>query len=231
MKYKGIEVLDSITVDCAIFGFENNELKVLLVRRNIEPQKGIWALPGGWIGVEEDVDDAAKRILEEATGVGGIFMKQVSSFGRVSRFPDKRIITIGYSALVQPQDYSLRPGQDTSDVVWQQINEVGQLTFDHNEILEASLKSLRTNARHALIGIELLPEKFTLSQLQALHEAILGVTLNKRNFRTKMNKLKVIKALNEWQTEVSHRPAQLYTFDKEQYYKIVNEDYEYELIV
>ena len=230
MNHQGKEVLESITIDCTIFGFENNELKVLLIRRNIEPQLGLWGLPGGWVGVEEDLDNSARRVLEEATGIGGVFMTQVSSFGRVERFPGKRIITIAYSALVQPQHYSLRPGKDTSGVSWVPINEVSQLTFDHNEILDASLRCLRKNVRHSLIGLELLPEKFTLSQLQALHEAILGVKLNKRNFRTKMNKLKVIKALNEWQTDVSHRPAQLFSFDKEQYYKIVSEDYEYELI-
>jgi len=231
MIYNGEEVMDHITIDCTIFGFENNSLKILLVKRDIEPQKGTWALPGGWIGVKEDLDNAAKRLLEEATGVRGIFMKQVHCFGNVNRFPGKRIITISYSALVQPQDFSLRPGPDTSDVSWISLKDLPSLTFDHNDILEASLKTLRNHVRHYPIGLELLPPKFTLSQLQALHEAIIGAPLNKRNFRTKIFKLKILRALNEWQTEVSHRPAQLYSFDKEVYYKTVADEYEYELMV
>ena len=231
MIYNGEQVLDNITIDCTIFGFENNRLKILLVKRNIEPQKGMWALPGGWIGTNEDLDSAAIRLLEEATGLKGIFMKQVACFGNVNRFPNKRIITISYSALVQSEGLSVRPGPDTSEVSWMAIEDVPQLTFDHNEILEASLKTLRNHVRHYPIGLELLPEKFTLSQLQALHEAIIGTPLNKRNFRTKIIKLKVIKALNEWQKEVSHRPAQLYTFDKDVYYKVVADEYEYELVV
>ena len=139
--------LSSITIDCPIFGFEDFNLKILLVRRDIKPSKGMWALPGGWVFKHENTDDAAKRILEEATGVPDIYMEQIGAFGDVNRYPDERIITIGYTALINPQAYILRHGPEVSDVQWFDVQEIPQLTFDHNLIVEKALEHLKKTIR------------------------------------------------------------------------------------
>ncbi len=240
MTFKSVEVkpgttdappgaLKSVTIDCTLFGFEEGVLKILLVKRDIEPQKGLWALPGGWIDQHEDLDDAARRILEEATGVADVYLEQVHCFGRVGRFPIERIITVSYMALVRPEHYTLRHGPNNSGIRWCNIDEVPALTFDHNEILRRSLKYLRDRVRQVPIGFELLPEKFTLSGLQRLYEAILGTPLNKRNFRKKLLKMELLHEHNEWQTEVSHRPAKLYSFERDRYYELKAKGFVYDL--
>jgi ADP-ribose pyrophosphatase YjhB (NUDIX family) len=221
--------LNCITINCSIFGFEENSLKILLVRRNIMPSKGTWELPGGWIMEDEDMDDAARRVLEEATGVKDIFMEQQRSFGRVDRFPLRRIITISYYALIKPENYILKHGPDVSDVRWFDYREVPTLSFDHNEIVENAYRGLQKRVRQAPVGFELLPQKFTLTELQSLYEAILDISLNKRNFRKKLLKMHLLHELHEWQQGVSHRPARLYTFDQEHYERLKAQGFVFDL--
>lgn len=209
--------LSSITIDCPIFGFEDFNLKILLVRRDIEPSKGMWALPGGWVFKYENTDDAAKRILEEATGVPDIYMEQIGAFGDVDRYPEERIITIGYTALINPQAYILRHGPDVSDVKWFDVQEIPQLTFDHNLIVERALEHLKKRFREEPISFELLPTKFTLPQIFSLYESVLGVKLDRRNFRKKMLQMDILEKLEEKQKDVAHRAASLYRFNEKKY--------------
>ncbi|MDX2248382.1 MAG: NUDIX domain-containing protein [Bacteroidia bacterium] len=209
--------LSSITIDCPIFGFDDFMLKILLVKRNIEPSKGMWALPGGWIFRDENTDEAAKRILEEATGVPDIYMEQVGIFGDVNRFPDERIITIGYTALINPQKYKLRHGPDVSEVRWFDTKAIPRLTFDHNEIVQKALEHLNKRFREEPISFELLPRKFTLPQILSLYESVLGVEMDRRNFRKKMLQLDILEKLEEKQKGGAHRAASLYRFDEKKY--------------
>lgn len=209
--------ISSVTIDCNIFGFEDSKLKVLLVVRDIEPQKGMWALPGGWIAENEDMDVAAQRILEEATGVNNIYMEQVQAFGKVGRYPLERIITIGYTALIRPDKYSLKPGPETSDVRWFDIEEIPPLTFDHNHITEKALEHLRRRIKEVPIGFELLPRKFTMPEITSLYEVILGKDLDRRNFRKKLLNMKIIERLDETRKKGGHRAARLYRFDQASY--------------
>ncbi len=213
MSHNLDKIIENISIDCVIFGFEKNELEILLIKRGIDPFTGQWALPGGFILKEEELDNAAKRILEETTGVENIFLEQVAAFGELHRYPDRRVITIGYFALISPENYSLQPGIDTSDAKWVKFDNLPILPFDHNEIVKKALKKLQAKVRNKPIGFELLPEKFTLTQLQLLYEKILGKKLDKRNFRKKILKMEILKKLDEKDKTTHGRAAYLYQFD------------------
>lgn len=217
MSHKSSEILDSVSIDCVIFGFEGNELQILLIKRNIEPQKGMWALPGGFIKKEEDLRNAAHRILEEMTGAKNIYMDQVHTFGDVDRYPLRRVITITYYALVKPGNYELNPGPDATEAKWFPLSELPPLPFDHKKIFQHSLEQLQLKVRREPVGFELLPKKFSLTELQTLYEAILNTELDKRNFRKKLLKMNVLVNLNEKQKGVAHRAATLYKFDHASY--------------
>jgi 8-oxo-dGTP diphosphatase len=211
----------SITVDCVIFGLdESQQLKVLLIRRKREPYANKWALPGGFVQMEESLEDAARRELKEETGVENVFMEQLYTFGSLGRDPRGRVISVAYFALVNLSEHTLRADTDAEDAAWYSINELPELAFDHSEILNAALDRLRAKLRYQPIGFELLPEHFTLSQLQQLYEIVLGVpSLNKRNFRTRIMKMGVLREVGR-QTNVAHRPAMLFSFDKEKYQEL-----------
>ncbi len=211
----------SITVDCVIFGLdESQQLKVLLIRRKREPYANKWALPGGFVQMEESLEDAARRELKEETGVENVFMEQLYTFGSLGRDPRGRVISVAYFALVNLSEHTLRAATDAEDAAWYSINELPELAFDHSDILNAALDRLRAKLRYQPIGFELLPEHFTLSQLQQLYETVLGVpSLNKRNFRTRIMKMGVLREVGR-QTNVAHRPAMLFSFDKEKYQEL-----------
>lgn len=211
----------SITVDCVIFGLdESQQLKVLLIRRKREPYSNKWALPGGFVQMEESLEDAARRELKEETGVENVFMEQLYTFGSLGRDPRGRVISVAYFALVNLSEHTLRADTDAEDAAWYSINELPELAFDHAVILQAALDRLRAKLRYQPIGFELLPEHFTLSQLQQLYEIVLGVpSLNKRNFRTRIMKMGVLREVGR-QTNVAHRPAMLFSFDKEKYQEL-----------
>ncbi|MDH7606023.1 MAG: NUDIX domain-containing protein [Melioribacter sp.] len=223
------DVIKNISIDCVIFGFENSSLEVLLVKRAINPEKGKWALPGGFIKKNELVKEAAQRILEETTGIKNIYLEEITIFDAIDRYPLRRVFTIGHFALVKPEHYKLSSGVDTSEVKWFKLSEIPKLPFDHNEIVKVALEKLRTRIRYRPIGFELLPEKFTLPQLQTLYEVILGKKLDKRNFRKKLMNMNLLIRFKKTSTNGKRRPAFLYKFDKRNYERLKEKGFIFEL--
>jgi len=222
------DVMKSITIDCVIFSFDNESLEVLLVEHAHGIRQGEWGLPGGWILKDEDIDDAAQRLLFKLSSLKNIYLEQLKAFGAPDRFPLGRVITIGYYALIKKESYKLKAGLTASNVKWFRIKDIPDLIYDHNEILNYSLEHLRKKVRQAPIGFNLLPEKFTLLQLMQLYEEILGVEMDKPNFRRKFLKMKLLKGLEEKQQDVSHRAAKLYKFDHEIYQKLTTKGFNFE---
>lgn len=222
------QVMQSITIDCVIFGFEKGSLEVLLIKHAEGISKGKWALPGGWINRNESIDAAALRLLRELTGVERIYLEQLRAFGAPERFPLDRVITIGYYALVKPEDYNIKAGFTASEAKWFKIEDCPELIYDHSEILSYSLSSLRKKVRQAPVGFNLLPEKFTLLELMKLYEEILGVEMDKPNFRRKILRMKLLVDLNEKQQDVSHRAAKLYKFDHKIYEQLTRRGFNFE---
>jgi ADP-ribose pyrophosphatase YjhB (NUDIX family) len=227
-ELKESEVMDSITIDCSIFSFEKGNFKVLLVQHGEGIRKGEWGLPGGWIEYEEDINDAANRLLENLTGLKDIYLEQVKAFGNPDRFPLGRVITIGYYALINSENFNLRAGFTASEAKWVTVNEIPNLIYDHNEILKESLKRLRDKVKRAPIGFNLLPEKFTLLQLMELYQEILNQEMDKSNFRRKFLKMKLLQDVGDKQEGVSHRAAKLYRFDKKIYENLTKKGFNFE---
>ena len=209
-----------------IFGFEAGELKILLIERNQEPFKDWLALPGYIVEQDESIDDAAERILYELTGLRDLHMQQFHTFGEVNRHPQGRVITVAYYALIRINGQKeLRPvTQYARKAFWHPVNELPKLAFDHSEIFETGFNKIRRRLNYQPIAFELLPEKFTLTQLQSLYEAVLNKKLDKRNFRKKMLSYGFLKELDEKQKGVSYRAAKLYKFDRRKYAKIFNNE-------
>ena len=219
----------ALTVDCVVFGFDGGELNVLLIERGLEPYKGRWALPGGFVRVDETLDDAARRELVEETGMQKVFLEQLYTFGAVNRDPRERVVSVAYYALVKLSDHRTRAATDAADAKWFPISATPKLAFDHAGILAVARARLKGKVRYEPIGFELLPRKFTLSQLQHLYEAVLGTDLDKRNFRKKVLGFGLLVGLNESQTIGRHRPAQLFQFDAEKYEKLKKGGFNFEL--
>ena len=221
----------ALTVDCVIFGCVETEaaLKVLLIRRKLPPYKGVWALPGGFVHIEESIDDAARRELHEETGVKDIFLEQLYTFGALQRDPRERVVSVAYYALVNLQQHALQAATDASEAQWFELADTPRLGFDHKEILNCAIARLRSKIRYEPIGFELLPKTFTLSQLQRLYEQILERQLDKRNFRKKLLKMDLLIDTGEKETGVSHRAAQLYRFDDQKYQSLKQTGFSFEL--
>ncbi len=219
----------AFSVDNVIFGFDGGDLKVLLIQRGAAPFRGKWALPGDLVYPNENLDTAAERVLEQLTGLRGVYLEQVKAFGTVGRHPLGRVITIAYFSLIKVSDYTVTPASFAQSAKWHSVSEVGELAFDHNEILVACRHTLQMKARMAPIGFELLPPKFTLTELQQLYEAILETKLEKRNFRKKILSMDILVDLGEIQEGVAHRPARLYQFDPERYQQFVAEGFSFDI--
>jgi len=219
----------ALTVDNVIFGFDEGDLKVLLIKRNEEPFIDKWALPGYFVDPQEDLDDAANRVLSELTGITKVYLEQVQTFGKVDRHPLGRVITVAYFSLVKIQDYTLQASSIADKIKWHDISKIRELAFDHNEVLEACLTRLKKLVRSRPIGFELLPLQFTLTELQHLYEAILNTQLDKRNFRKKILAMNLLVDLKITQEGVAHRPARLYKFDRERYEKFLSEGFNFEI--
>jgi 8-oxo-dGTP diphosphatase len=205
---------------------ESNKLKILLIRRALEPFKGDWALPGGFVDMDEDLQSAALRELEEETGVRDVFIEQLYTFGQPERDPRGRVVSVAYYALVNLEEHPVHASSDADHVEWFELGQLPQLAFDHDRIVEVAIKRIRAKVRYQPIGFELLPEQFTLSQVQKLYETILGVEqLNKRNFRKRILDMGILQEAGK-QEGVAHRPAVLYRFDKAKYEQLVQERYE-----
>jgi len=222
------EVIDDLSIDCIIFGFQESKLKVLLVKHAEGIIKDQWALPGGFVTYNENIDASAYRLLKDLTGVKELYLEQLQAFGEVGRYPTKRVITIAYYALTRPENYELHPGFTASDAKWFNIDEIRNLPYDHNKILRFAWHRLKQKVKYEPIGFNLLPEKFTLLQLQDLYESILEVKLDKPNFRRKIMKMNLMISCNEKQKRVSHRAANLYRFDKSVYDRLKNEGFIFE---
>ena len=219
----------ALTVDCVVFGFDEGDLKVLLIQRGLEPFKGKWALPGGFVRIEETIDAGARRELKEETGLTNVFLEQLYTFGALDRDPRERVVSVAHYALVKLSDHRVKAATDASDARWFPAISSPPLAFDHEGILEVALRRLRSKVRYEPIGFELLPEKFTLSQLQHLYEAILGAKLDKRNFRKKVLGLGLLTPLKETLQAGRHRPAQLFRFDAIKYEKLKKRGFNFEI--
>jgi 8-oxo-dGTP diphosphatase len=219
----------ALTVDCVVFGFDESALKVLLIERALEPFKGRWALPGGFVRVDETLDAAARRELAEEAGLANVFLEQLYSFGAVDRDPRERVVSVAYYALVKLSDHRARAATDAANAQWFPVSKVPKLAFDHAEIVATARTRLESKVRYQPIGFELLPPKFTLSQLQHLYEVVLDTELDKRNFRKKVLGFGLLIPLKETQMMGRHRPAQLFRFDAEKYDKLRKRGFHFEI--
>ena len=207
-----------VSVDCIIFGFRNGGLNLLLLKRNFEPSKGKWSLMGGFVQKDESVDDAAKRVLRELTGLDNVYMEQVAAFGEIERDPGERVISIAYYALVNIDSYDKHLVRK-HNAFWAEINELPELIFDHKEMVEKARYLMKQKASYNPIGFKLLPEMFTLTQMQTLYEAIYGEPLDKRNFRKRVADMDFVEQTNEIDKTGSKRGARLYRMNSDMYSK------------
>ena len=205
----------AVTTDCVIFGFDGERLQVLLIERGIEPYKGKWAFPGGFLKMDETAEEGARRELKEETGLDGAYMEQFHTFSAPERDPRERVITIAYYALVKIQE--VKGGDDAASARWFPLDDIPSLAFDHDYILRMATQRLREQIHFQPIGFELLPEKFTLKELQLLYEAILGINFDRRNFSKKMMHLEILTDLEETVWLTPKREAKLYKFNAEKY--------------
>ncbi len=203
----------SVTVDILIFTIRNNQLNVLLIKRKISPFKGAWAIPGGFVRIDESLEDAAIRELKEETGVEADYLEQLYTFGDVKRDPRGRVITVTYFALINSEKLKLKSSTDASEAKWFPIDKIPKLAFDHEKILKYALQRLRWKFEYTLVGFSLLPKKFTLSQLQKIYEIVFNKKFDKRNFRKKILSLGILKE-EGIDKNVSHRPPMLYSLKK-----------------
>jgi 8-oxo-dGTP diphosphatase len=201
----------------------------MLIQRALAPFAGKWALPGGFVRLTETLEEAARRELEEETGLRNIFLEQLYTFGGVERDPRERVVSVAYYALVNLRDHNVHAASDASAAAWFGVHDVPSLAFDHAGILSMALDRLRGKLRYQPIGFELLPKKFTLSQLQRLYELVLERDLDKRNFRKRVLAMDLLVELDEVEHDVAHRAARLYRFDERKYKKLVKQGFNFEL--
>lgn len=218
-----------VTADCVVFGFDGAQLKIALIQRDVEPYAGRWALPGGFVGPEERLEEAAIRALAEETGIGSVFLEQLYTFGGPHRDPRARIVTVAYYALVKLSGHSIHAAADARRAEWFAIADMPRLAFDHDGIVQVAINRLKSKVRYQPVGFELLPPKFKLSQLQQLYEGILGRPLDKRNFRRKLLAMGILRELDEVEKDVAHRAARLYSFDRRRYEKLGENGFNFEI--
>jgi 8-oxo-dGTP diphosphatase len=222
----------SVTADCVVFGvtFESDgpALRVLLIERGEAPFEGALALPGGFVRIDETVDDAARRELREETGLHDVFLEQLYTFGELDRDPRGRVVSVAYYALVNLADHRVQSGTDARAARWVPVHEARKLAFDHDQILAVALERLRAKVRYQPIGFEMLPERFKLSRLQSLYEAILGRPLDKRNFRKRFLAMGLLTEAGE-ERGVPHRAARLFRFDKRRYESLRRKGFDFEI--
>lgn len=220
-----------LTVDCVIFGLDldDENLKVMLIERDVEPFEGQWAIPGGFVRSDETLVEAATRELAEETGITDVFLEQLYTFGDPGRDPRGWVVSVAYYALVAPEKHHIHATTDARSAKWFQIDALPRLAFDHSKILKTALERLRGKLSYAPVGFELLPQKFSIKQLQKLYEIVLGQPLDNRNFRKKIFAMDVLKELDEMQKGVAHRAARLYRFDERKYNQLVKRGLNFEL--
>ena len=210
----------AIAVDVVLFTIQGGTLKVLLVKRQQPPYRGHWALPGGLVGPDESVDDAALRELQEETNIGNIYLEQLYTFGEPSRDPRGRVITVAYYALVNWQQFQLKARQRVTEADWFPVKRLPTLAFDHRRIVDYALERLQNKINYTTVGFQFLPRQFTLTELQGSYEVILSQRLDKRNFRRKMLQLGILRGTREFKAHGRQRPARLYTFTEPKVVKL-----------
>jgi 8-oxo-dGTP diphosphatase len=201
----------ALSVDCVIFGFDDNELKVLLIKSDLEEFSDQWSLLGDLVGPDENLDSASYRVLRDRTGLDDVYLEQVYTFGDVNRHPAGRVITTAYYSLINIKDHQLV--LEHNELHWHPVSEITTLAFDHKKILDTCLKQLQSKIEDHPIVFNLLPEKFSLRELQSLYESILGTKLDRRNFRKKFFLMDWLIDVNELEQDVPHRPGKLYRFN------------------
>lgn len=219
----------AVTVDCVVFGLDSGTLKILLIKRTSPPFAGCWALPGGFVDADETLDAAARRELEEETGLRDVFLEQLYSFGDPGRDPRGHTVSVAYYALVRQDQHTPIAATDAEDAVWYPTNRLPKLAFDHDKIIKTAINRLQGKVRYQPIGFELLARKFTLTELQGVYEAILERPLDKRNFRKKILAMDLLIETREKQKGVAHRAPQLYRFDTAKYKKLTRRGFNFEL--
>lgn len=202
----------SVAVDTIIFTVDGKDLKVLLIKRKIEPFKGMWAIPGGFVRMGETLEQAARRELFEETNVSNIYLEQLYTFGDPGRDPRAWVVTIAYFALISSERLEIKADTDAEDVDWFSMYSLPPLAFDHEKILKYALERLRNKLSYTTIGFQLLPKKFTLTEIQKVYEIILNKPIDKRNFRKKILSENMLTELEETKMDGVHRPARLYQF-------------------
>jgi 8-oxo-dGTP diphosphatase len=218
-----------LSVDCVVFGYRERELRVLLIERGAGPYKGYWALPGDLVAMDQDLRDSASDVLTRLTGLTNIFMEQFYTFGSKDRHPAGRVATVAYYSLVNSEKYQPVASSWAESTRWFSIDELPDLAFDHSKILDRAIDTLKTRVRYRPVGFELLQEKFTLLELQALYETLLRVKFDKPNFRKRILSKNLLIQLDEVQENVSHRPAKLFKFDEDRYHKLKQDGFSFDI--
>jgi len=205
----------ALSVDCVIFGFDENKLKVLLMRSDLKRYQGKWSLLGDLVKPDEDLEASAYRILKERTGMDDVYLEQVHTFGKTNRHPGGRVVTVAYCSLINIQHHKLKIHDN--ELHWHDVASVKDLAFDHKKIFDFSLERLQKRVQEHPLGFSLLPNKFSLRELQNLYEAILSIKLDRRNFRKKFFSMEILTDMDEIEQNVPHRPGKLYKFDYDKY--------------
>ncbi|HET9523426.1 MAG TPA: NUDIX domain-containing protein [Terrimicrobiaceae bacterium] len=218
----------ALTVDCVVFGFDERDLKILLVQRDLEPFAGAWALPGCLVRVEESLEEAARRELEEM-GVVKVYLEQLYTFAEPDRDPRERVVTVAYYALVKLSSQRVKASTDARNAAWFAVCDLPCLVFDHEAIIDTARQRLKAKVRYEPIAFELLPPMFTLTQLQHLYETILEAPVDKRNFRRKIVTMNLLFETGEIERDVAHRAARLYRFDESKYKQLKKKGFNFEL--
>jgi len=212
-----------LTVDSVVFGYKDGNISILLIKRKYEPFKGKWAIPGGFVENNESLEEAAERELQEETGIKINFLEQLYTFGKPSRDPRGRIVSVVYFGLLRPDGLKISASTDAGDVQWFNIDKMPNLSFDHKEILELAIKRVQAKITYEPIGFELLNKKFPFSDLEKLYTTLLGREIDRRNFRKKFIKLNILDELDELHLKGHGRPAKLFQFNQKRYFKLKKE--------
>lgn len=218
-----------LAVDCIIFGFDSADLKLLCIQRNFPPEQGKWSLMGGFLKKEESIDEAANRVLFELTGLKDIFLEQLMAYGDLERDSAGRVISIAYYALINPNNFQ-NSIQENMSAKWFKLNKLPKLVFDHNIMVEKALRRLQRKCKSQPVGFELLPERFTLPQLQLLYEKIFKKEYDRRNFRKKILSFEVLERLDAKDKKTSKKGAYLYKFNKEKYDQLMQQGITFEIL-
>ncbi len=215
----------AVSVDCLVFGYENGQLRVLLIQRKKPPFEGQWAIPGGFVEQKETLQAAAERELAEETGIKKVYLEQYGVFDGLDRDPRGRVLSTAFLALVKPTVFNLVASSDAMDAAWFLIEETPSLAFDHEVILKKGLERLRSDLLRRPIGLELLDSQFTIGQLQSLYEVVLNREFDTSNFRKKILSLGLLIATDQYEKDVAHRAARLYSFDRKTYQRLLKEGF------